>query len=225
VAPRPLGDDRPPVHLVASTGGHLELMSRLSDCFANSPRRWVISAESGAAGLRRDGETVLEISIFSRADPLSAVRNVLSSLALAVEHRPRYIVVTGAGRVVAFCLFSRLLGARLLFVETMARITSPSASGWILSRLASQTLVQWPEMSAVYPRTTVCRPALLEGLESLSVAPGEGCLVAVGTHHQPFDRLLSMVDRGLELECCPCRSEFRAVRRATDRGIPQFRAT
>jgi UDP-N-acetylglucosamine:LPS N-acetylglucosamine transferase len=178
-------------------GGHLELLKRLRHSFASFSRTWVTAAEAGADDLRRQGEGVIDVSKFSRARPFSAVRNMVSSLSLALEHRPRVVVATGAGSIVAFCLFSRLLGARVIFVETMARITSPSASGRVLSRIASRTLVQWPEMGAVYPRATVCRPALLEDIATRPAPPGEGCLVAVGTHRHPFDRLLSVVDRAV----------------------------
>lgn len=184
-------------------GGHLELIRRLKGCFATFPHRWVTAAESGADDLRRAGETVIDLQRFSRARPSSIPKNVVSSLSLALRHRPRIVVATGAGSVVAFCLFTRLLGARIIFVETMARITSPSASGRIISRLASQTLVQWPEMSEVYPRALVCRPALLEGIRSYPERQGRGCFVAVGTHRQQFDRLLAIADRAVEAAILP----------------------
>jgi UDP-N-acetylglucosamine transferase subunit ALG13 len=49
----------------------------------------------------------------------------------------------------------------------------------------------------------VCRPTLLENLENLdnldNARPmtGSGTFVAVGTHRQPYDRLLGIVSRGI----------------------------
>ena len=45
---------------------------------------------------------------------------------VVATRRPRTVVTSGAGVVAPFCLFARLAGARLVFVETMARVTSPS---------------------------------------------------------------------------------------------------
>jgi UDP-N-acetylglucosamine transferase subunit ALG13 len=84
-------------------------------------------------------------------------------------------------------------GARLVYVETMARITNPSMTGRVLSRLAGDVLVQWPEMAEVYPGAEVCRPALLETI-GVPAGEGRGTFVAVGTWREPFDRLLEMVD-------------------------------
>jgi UDP-N-acetylglucosamine transferase subunit ALG13 len=104
------------------------------------------------------------------------------------------VVTTGAGITVPFCLFARLFGARVIFLETMARVTGPSASGRVLSRLARRTLVQWPEVVSVYPRSRLCNPALLDVVPADPPNTGQGTFVAVGTHDQPFDRLLRMVD-------------------------------
>jgi UDP-N-acetylglucosamine--N-acetylmuramyl-(pentapeptide) pyrophosphoryl-undecaprenol N-acetylglucosamine transferase len=95
---------------------------------------------------------------------------------------------------VPFCVVARLLGAKLIFVETMARIDSASASGRVLSRLATRVLVQWPEMARVYPGATVCRPLLLEGVVGGESSGGRGTFAGVGTHNAPFDRLIRAVE-------------------------------
>jgi UDP-N-acetylglucosamine transferase subunit ALG13 len=75
----------------------------------------------------------------------------------------------------------------------MARVTGPSSSGRLSSRLAEATLVQWPEMAQVYPRARVCRPLLLEDIGAATPPPGaSGTLIVVGTHTDPFDRLLML---------------------------------
>jgi UDP-N-acetylglucosamine transferase subunit ALG13 len=60
----------------------------------------------------------------------------------------------------------------------------------------SVVLVQWPEMLRVYPRSRVCRPALLdEVVEAPPGGPsGRGTFIAVGTHIDQFDRMLAAVD-------------------------------
>src|SRR5262249_8984665 len=69
-----------------------------------------------------------------------------------------------------------------------------SLSGRFLGRLAHRRFVQWPELLGSYPDAVVCRPALLEPLGRDANGDGRGTFVAVGTHPDPFDRLLEMVD-------------------------------
>jgi UDP-N-acetylglucosamine--N-acetylmuramyl-(pentapeptide) pyrophosphoryl-undecaprenol N-acetylglucosamine transferase len=183
------------IYLAASLGGHLELLSALGSELKGRERTWVTAAGSGADRLRGSGDEVRDLPRFSRASPLSAVRNVLGSFLLALRERPRLVLTTGAGSIVAFCVAARLLGAKVVFVETMARVTSPSASGRVLSRIAAKVVVQWPEMARVYRGAIVCRPALWEDVASGRDRDGGGTFVSVGTHRHAFDRLLAMVDR------------------------------
>ena len=58
--------------------------------------------------------------------------------AIVLRDRPRVVVTSGAGATVPFCVLARLAGARVVFVETMARVTGPSSSGQgaVAARLA-----------------------------------------------------------------------------------------
>ena len=184
----------PTVHLVASGGGHLELLRALRPVLVGYRRVWVVD-EVRAGRLRGEGERVHTLPQYDR-NPLRGkhLKNALLALGYVLRERPKVVISSGAGGTVPFCLFARLTGARLIFIETMARVTSPSSSGRVLSRLASDALVQWPEELAVYPHARLCRPQLLEGVRAGPPPKGWGTFVAVGTHTQPFDRLLKLVD-------------------------------
>jgi UDP-N-acetylglucosamine transferase subunit ALG13 len=187
---RPRGRE---VHLVASLGGHLELLQALAPEVQDRRRVWITSEGSRAESLRGAGETVRTLPRLDRGSLRPS--SLLAGVRLALRERPRLVVTTGAGLAVPFALTARLLGARLVFVETMARVTSGSMTGRLLSRAGAATLVQWPELRAVYPAATVCRPTLLEGVPELGSAEGRGTFVTVGSHDEPFDRLLGAVDR------------------------------
>jgi len=178
------------VHLVASLGGHLELLRAVSSAFDGADRTWLTSEGVAAEGLRARGERVLALPRLDRGS--ATARSVLAGVVLALRERPRVVVTSGAGLAVPFCLVSRLLGARLVHVETMARVTSGSSTGRLLARFADAVLVQWPDLLAVYPSAEVCRPALLEDAGEVR-GGGSGTFVTVGSHDQPFPRLLTAV--------------------------------
>jgi UDP-N-acetylglucosamine--N-acetylmuramyl-(pentapeptide) pyrophosphoryl-undecaprenol N-acetylglucosamine transferase len=147
--------------------------------------------------LRAGGRAVRELPHLDRS-PRPLLANIRRAASIVRKERPRLVICSGAGLVVPFCLLARLTGARVVFVETMARVHSPSASGRILSRLARTVIVQWPEMTRVYRRAILCRPALFEAVASAPAGEGRGTFVALGLH-APFDRLLAAVDRALDV--------------------------
>lgn len=181
-----------PVVLAASGGGHLDLLVRIRRAFDDHERIWLTAPGRRADELRAEGERVETVSPLDRTrlSPANPSRSAL----LALRLRPRVVVTSGAGMVLPFVQAARMLGARTLFVETMARVTSPSASGYLLAGMASESFVQWPELLAFYPWATVCRPAMLELGSGRPRSERAGTFVAVGTHHEPFDRLLALVD-------------------------------
>jgi UDP-N-acetylglucosamine--N-acetylmuramyl-(pentapeptide) pyrophosphoryl-undecaprenol N-acetylglucosamine transferase len=190
--------DRPVVFLATSSGGHIDLLYAVRRAFAGYRRVWVVQPSQRGELLAADGEVVHTLPKYDR-HPIRGhfLGNIIKAARIVLRERPRLVVTSGAGITVPFCLFTRLTGGKVIFVETMARVTGPSVSGKALSRLASRVLVQWPEALGAYRRARLCHPALLEAVTGDAPARGYGTFVAVGTHSQQFDRLLEMVDRAV----------------------------
>lgn len=119
-----------------------------------------------------------------------------------------------------------LLGARVVFIETMARVSGPSKTGWLLSKISVLHIVQWRELAEVFPDARLCRPVLLPDVASRS-HEGHGTFVSVGTHSEPFDRLLRAVDRAVADGALPrpCQvqagtSNFTSSRMTAMRTMP-----
>jgi UDP-N-acetylglucosamine transferase subunit ALG13 len=201
---RPGPRDEPPVvHLACSAGGHLDLMLRLRGVFADRRVVWVTQHSARAKALRRAEAEVHILGEYSRSllrqsraqAVLSALRMIWYSARLLARDRPGLVVTTGSGITVPFCLLARMTGARVVFVETAARVCGPSNSGRVLSRIAHRVIVQWEGMCSVYRDAVLARSSVVEGLSPQRADRGEGTFVGVGTHTQPFDRLLRVVDR------------------------------
>lgn len=72
------------------------------------------------------------------------LRNTLLAVRVARELRPRAIVTTGAGVAVPFCYVGRLFGARIVFIESLSRITEASLTARLVHPVADRFFVQWP---------------------------------------------------------------------------------
>jgi UDP-N-acetylglucosamine--N-acetylmuramyl-(pentapeptide) pyrophosphoryl-undecaprenol N-acetylglucosamine transferase len=192
-----MSDGDIPIVLAGSVGGHLELLEALSVALGDRPRQWVTTEGARAHGLCDAGERVHVLPALDQSD--FSVRRLLKSARLAARLRPKVIICSGAGVMAPFCLVGRALGAKILWVETMARVGHPSAAGRIVSRFSSRVLVQWPELAVHYPMATVCLPILLTSAlpDSDRDEAARGTFVSVGSHREPFGRLLAVVRRAV----------------------------
>ncbi len=189
---------RETVIFAASAGGHLDLLRALApEVLHGREPVWVTSSTPRGEALRASASEVELLPEYERS-PLKALANLYAAIRLVLRRRPRIVVSSGAGVVAPFCLLARLAGTRLVYVETMARVNRPSRTGRLLARFAERVLVQWPELAPTLPRAVVCRPTLLENLSDADPPPGSGTFVAVGTHRQPYTRLLEIVSRGID---------------------------
>ena len=179
----------------------MTLLEALKPTIQGFDRVWITSEGVYAEELRRSGETVRTLPRLDRsAFSISAARR---SAELALRERPQIILTSGAGLVVPFCVVGRAMGASIVFVETMARVRTPSTSARAVSRLGAHMFVQWEELGASFERVVVCRPLLLEGIGSVAPTAGEGTFVTLGSHDQPFRWLTRLVKVATEAGVLP----------------------
>lgn len=193
---------KPRLHLAATPGGHLDLMIALAPAFEGYDRTWITAEGPAAEALRGRGERVICLPRFHGFSPKLATY-AGKAAALVRRERPDFVVTSGSGSVAPFCAIARAGGAKLMFLETMARIENPSTGGRMLSKMAQRVVVQWPEMTEVYPGALVARPALLEERAEGARHDGEGTFVALGTHIDPFERMLRTVADAVDAGVLP----------------------
>ena len=68
--------------------------------------------------------------------------------------RPKVIITTGSNIAVPTFLMGKIIGSRLIFIETRAHVYGKTMTGKLVSRFSDMVIVQWPEMLKVYPRAS-----------------------------------------------------------------------
>ena len=138
--------------LVCSCGGHLLQLLALREAWSPFTRAWVTFDKSDARSLLRDEQV-----FFAHGPTNRSIKNLLRNLLLAWRVvgtvRPRVVLTTGAGVAVPFAWIARLRGARVVYVESLARIEGPSLSYRLIAPIAERRYVQWPELARALPRT------------------------------------------------------------------------
>jgi beta-1,4-N-acetylglucosaminyltransferase len=132
------------VLLVCSPGGHLQQMLALEPAWREMDRAWVTLPGADVGYLLADEDITLGNGPTNRS-----IRRLLLNLGLAWRllrrDRPDAILSTGAGLAVPFFLVGKLLGIRLVYVESVTRTETISLSGRLVYRFADRFFVQWPE--------------------------------------------------------------------------------
>lgn len=75
----------------------------------------------------------------------------LKSIYIYVMERPQVTISTGVLATIPFCLLSKLLGTKIIYIESFAKINTPTKTGNLLYRYADRFYVQWESMLEIYP--------------------------------------------------------------------------
>ena len=82
---------------------------------------------------------------------LTWLKTVFIALRILLKERPQVVISTGGGEIaIPFCYIGKLLGAKVIFIETLARVTTRSAAGKLIYPLADLFLVQWETLLKRY---------------------------------------------------------------------------
>lgn len=82
--------------------------------------------------------------------------NIIRSLGIVLQNKPDYIISTGALAAVPLMIWTKLLGGKVIYIESFAKINSPNLSGKIAYKFADQFYVQWESMKKFYPNA-ICK--------------------------------------------------------------------
>ena len=139
------------VCFAASSGGHFEQLMMLRPLMEKY-QGFVGTEETGYAV--ETGFKTYELSQVNRRERLflpRMLRNAVASLGIFIKERPDAVVTTGVLAMVPLCLICKLFGRRLVYIESFAKVTSPTETGRLMYRFADRFYVQWESMLSVYP--------------------------------------------------------------------------
>ena len=80
------------------------------------------------------------------------VGNAARSLQIVWKEKPDAVICTGVLAMIPLCLLAKARGKKLVYIESFAKVTSPTLTGKLLYKFADQFYVQWPKMLEIYPK-------------------------------------------------------------------------
>ncbi len=78
--------------------------------------------------------------------------NLFEAIYYIGVYRPKILLSTGASPAVVFSIIAKLTGTRVIFVESLSRVTKPSLTGKLIYRIADEFYIQWPGLKRYFPK-------------------------------------------------------------------------
>jgi len=134
---------RKKVLAVASAGGHWVQLQRLEPAFEEATLTYVSTDSALRDICKRPLFIVRDASLW---DKIGLFRMAIQMLVIIIRTRPDVVVSTGAAPGFFALMFGKMIGARTIWVDSVANAEQMSLAGQKIRRWADHWLTQWPEL-------------------------------------------------------------------------------
>lgn len=133
------------VMAVASGGGHWIQLMRIAAVL--EPYRTVYISTGAGFGVDVEPSPLRVVRDASRWNKFRQLQQALQVLYWVVVERPDVVMSTGASPGFYALLFGKLLGARTIWIDSVANAEELSMGGRKVRRFADLWLTQWPHLA------------------------------------------------------------------------------
>lgn len=139
--------------MAASLGGHLEEIARL----ASLKQEYEIFVVTEKGGFQEVNlcNNVYHVEHLNRKEVLFFVKIIsvfFRSFRILLKEKPDVIISTGALATYPICLLGKLMRIKIIYIESFARVDTPSLTGKMMYPIADLFIVQWEEMLKIFPK-------------------------------------------------------------------------
>lgn len=138
------------VCLACSAGGHLSEMLQLKDFYGKYEHFFITFRRPDTESLV-EKEKVFFVEL-PRRYPIATLKSFFQCLQVMRKENPAIVVSTGADAGLVACIAAKLLGKKVVFIESFCRPSKPGISGRIAYHFADLFIYQWKELENFYPR-------------------------------------------------------------------------
>jgi UDP-N-acetylglucosamine:LPS N-acetylglucosamine transferase len=137
---------RPKLLAISSGGGHWVQLLRLRPAFEGCDVHYATVRDGYR--MEVEGEAFHLIPDSNRWNKLALLRSAVSIFVLILKLRPDVVISTGAAPGYFGIRFGKLLGARTIWVDSVANVEELSMSGVKAGAIVDLWLTQWPHLTA-----------------------------------------------------------------------------
>ncbi len=135
--------------LSASAGGHITQLLKLAGSWDGHETFCVTTTDVVRGDLQRYGK-VYTVGECNREYPLRVIRVLAKCIGVIMREKPDVVISTGAAVGCIMCFLGRLLGAKIIWLDSITNVERISLSGRLVRPIADLFLVQWPKLAEKY---------------------------------------------------------------------------
>lgn len=136
----------------ASSGGHFEQILMLKPLMDKYDSFLITEKTTYKAEVK--DEKMYYLHQVNRKEwkfPFEMIGNAFRSLYIFLRERPDVVITTGVLAMIPMCLLAKMFRRKLIYIESFAKVTTPTETGKLMYKYADQFYVQWPQMKKIYP--------------------------------------------------------------------------
>lgn len=137
----------------ASSGGHLEEISRLAKI--KGFKEAFLLTEKGEFNELNFCDKVYYVNQINRKELFFLpyfIGLFVKSFVILIKEQPDCIISTGALATFPICIMGKIMRKQIIYIESFARVDSPSLTGKLMYNIADLFIVQWEEMLRFFPK-------------------------------------------------------------------------
>lgn len=134
---------------ISASGGHFEQLMMLSPLMKKYPS--IIVTEKTKVRNKAD-YYMLQAGAKHKPVIIRNFVNFIIALFIFIKEKPTHIISTGGVIGVPFAIISKFTKAKIIFIETFARVYDGTRTGKFMYKHADLFIVQWKRLLKVYPK-------------------------------------------------------------------------
>ena len=145
------------VLFISSTGGHLTELLELKKLFKKYNYHIITEKTKSNENLKDKYPGKVNYLLYCTKHskikyPFVLFINCFIGLLYYIEVRPDVIITTGTHTAGPMCCLGKIVGSKIIYIETFANITSKTSTGRLIYKFADLFIVQWESMLEIYPK-------------------------------------------------------------------------
>ena len=137
----------------ASTGGHFEQLMMLKPLMKKYDS-FILTEKTDYEVKNNDNIKIYKVNQVNRKQKLFVINmfiNSIKSCVIFLKEKPDLVITTGVLAMIPMCLIAKLFRKKLIYIESFAKISSPTLTGKFLYKYADRFYVQWEKLLDIYP--------------------------------------------------------------------------
>lgn len=142
---------------IASAGGHLSELLQLRPLFQNYQSFLMTEKTKSSQALTNEFSNQIGFLLYGTMAhaftyPFKLLGNCFISLYYYLKFHPKVIITTGVQSAGPMCCIAKIMGSKVIYIESFANIETKTATGRIIYHFADFFVVQWKSMLKLYPK-------------------------------------------------------------------------